>query len=160
MARFISRRFNSTIADNLLSAVMHGIYAGDIDRLSAQALLGGQRNLEAHGGILAGLFKLAIGQREIVQMDDYLASISVDDYILGTPSSSGSDLAKRLGKASTFAFKNGNSRLVDALEASLKKSPKFKVVKNTEITSFRRKPNTHQINVCSVHFVIILLPDF
>ncbi|KAJ5619655.1 hypothetical protein N7510_003639 [Penicillium lagena] len=149
MARFISRRFNSTIADNLLSAVMHGIYAGDIDRLSAQTLLGGQRNLEAHGGVLAGLFKLATGHRKIVQIDDYLASISMDDYILGTPSSSGSDLAERLGKASTFAFKNGNSRLVDALEASLKESPKVKVVKSADITSLRKKPDTHQINITS-----------
>lgn len=36
---FISRRYGKTITDNLLSALFHGIYAGDIYKLSARTLL-------------------------------------------------------------------------------------------------------------------------
>lgn len=36
---FLSRRFSPELADNIASAVMHGIYAGDIYNLSARTLL-------------------------------------------------------------------------------------------------------------------------
>lgn len=59
ISSFMSRRFGSSaIANNILSAVMHGIYSGDVDRLSANATLGKMKQMEQeHGLILRAMFK-------------------------------------------------------------------------------------------------------
>ena len=36
---FISRRFNSSVADNIVSAMVHGIYAGDSHKLSVKVCI-------------------------------------------------------------------------------------------------------------------------
>ena len=53
----IRRRFGSDIADKIVSAVMHGIYAGDSRQLSAGAVLPQLLEYERkHGGILRGMW--------------------------------------------------------------------------------------------------------
>lgn len=59
ISSFMSRRFGSSaVANNILSAVMHGIYSGDVDKLSANATLGKMKQMEQeHGLILRAMFK-------------------------------------------------------------------------------------------------------
>ncbi|KAF8247513.1 Protoporphyrinogen oxidase [Wilcoxina mikolae CBS 423.85] len=53
---FLSRRFSPNLAYNITSAVMHGIYAGDIDRLSVKTLFPKLWRDEAvHGSLLRGV---------------------------------------------------------------------------------------------------------
>lgn len=53
----IRRRFGPDIAEKIVSAVMHGIYAGDSRQLSAGAVLPQLQEYERkHGGILRGMW--------------------------------------------------------------------------------------------------------
>jgi oxygen-dependent protoporphyrinogen oxidase len=145
IAQFISRRFNHKVADNLVSAVMHGIYAGDIDRMSAQAILGGMRNLE-DGGVLCGLLMKSIMGKRTRSMDDFLAV----DAITKTPESVNrtEDILRVVKKASTFTFKRGTQQLVEGLVASLRASEKVNLQLNANITSMNPPDNPgNQIKV-------------
>lgn len=56
---FIRRRFKSTaLTDRIMSAVLHGIYAGDVAKLSVNSVLPGLAKLEQeHGSIMRGALK-------------------------------------------------------------------------------------------------------
>jgi oxygen-dependent protoporphyrinogen oxidase len=54
---FISRRFSSMVADRIVSAMVSGIYAGDISELSARACFGRLWHMERkYGSIIRGLW--------------------------------------------------------------------------------------------------------
>ncbi|KAI9318481.1 protoporphyrinogen oxidase [Dichotomocladium elegans] len=54
----VSRRFNDHIALNLVGAMVHGIYAGDVKALSAQSTLRMiYENERVHGSVVKGLLK-------------------------------------------------------------------------------------------------------
>ncbi|CAI7618528.1 unnamed protein product [Penicillium glandicola] len=140
VAEFIGRRFGPNVAENLVSAVYHGIYAGDIDQLSAETLLGSIRNLEGgiggigglvSGGVTASLISRAISKTKTRHMDDFMAIDAI---------SAGPELVRRqhdlevlAAGASTFTFKRGVGQLVEALIASLEASGKVRFHMNTEI---------------------------
>lgn len=147
IAQFISRRFNHKVADNLVSAVMHGIYAGDIDQLSAQAIMGGMRNLE-DGGVLYSLLMKSMMGKKTRSMDDFLAV----DAITKTQESldRSEDIFRVIKKASTFTFKRGTQQLVEGLTGALNASSKVDVVLNADITSMDRPENRgHKLKVLS-----------
>lgn len=56
---FIKRRFKSTaLTDNIMSAILHGIYAGDVSKLSVKSVVPGLVALEKdHGSIVKGAIK-------------------------------------------------------------------------------------------------------
>ena len=59
---FLTRRVGPTLTDNVASAVFHGVYAGDIYKLSARTILSKQWQLEGrHASILAGLLQGMLG---------------------------------------------------------------------------------------------------
>lgn len=150
IAQFITRRFNHKVADNLVSAVMHGIYAGDIDQMSAQAIMGGMRNLE-DGGVLYSLLMKSMMGKKTRSMDDFLAV----DAIAKTPESLDrtEDIFRVVKKASTFTFKRGTQQLVEGLVDSLRASDKVNVVTNADITSMNPPDNPgHQIKVLFLPF--------
>ncbi|CAI7653318.1 unnamed protein product [Penicillium viridicatum] len=140
VAEFIGRRFGPNVADNLVSAVYHGIYAGDIDRLSAQTLLGSIRNLEGgiggigglvSGGVTASLISRSISKTKTRIMDDYMAI----DVMPAGPElvRRQHDLEVLAAGATTFTFPRGVGQLIEALIASLKASGKVNFRMNTEI---------------------------
>lgn len=144
VADFISRRFHPKMADNLVSAMMHGIYAGDIDKLSAQTLLGHLRNLEAVG-VVSGLFSQSFGRRRTSYMDDliFLSTVKPKERVV--------DLLEEIELvamgASTFTLKGGTQQLVEALERSLKETGKVKIMTNTEVSSISQTQDSNLIHV-------------
>ncbi|KAK5171642.1 hypothetical protein LTR04_000345 [Oleoguttula sp. CCFEE 6159] len=55
---FISRRFDRRIADNAVSAMLHGIYAGDVYKLSMKSLFPQQwRDEEEYGSVVRALLE-------------------------------------------------------------------------------------------------------
>ncbi len=58
MWSFISRRFDKSMADNMLDPVFKGICGGDVRKLSSQALLKSFYDYEKnYGSILKGVIK-------------------------------------------------------------------------------------------------------
>jgi oxygen-dependent protoporphyrinogen oxidase len=157
VADFIGRRFGPNVADNLVSALYHGIYAGDIDQLSAQALMGTVRNLEGgiggiggfvSGGITASMLSRAFSKTKTRRMDDFMAVDAI---------SAGPELVRRqhdlevlAAGASTFTFKRGVGQLVDGLVASLKANNKVKIALNTELENLLTLRNG-SMAVCNIY---------
>ncbi|KAJ5720607.1 uncharacterized protein N7483_008541 [Penicillium malachiteum] len=140
IAEFISRRFTPEIADNLISAVMHGIYAGDIDKLSAQALLGRLRNMD-DTGIIRGMLDRLVMRKGSGLMDHQLFQHAAVDSRIRYPKPY-NELFKLIEKnikhAATFSFKRGTQQLTDGLADALSKSPKVKVRTNSAVQSIRK----------------------
>lgn len=161
VSSFISRRFNSQVADNLVSAVIHGIYAGDIDQLSAQALFGPIRNLE-HSGVLYGLITNAARTRSV---DDHLifSKMKSDEFArMRTQSETEREARRRFNLgfaallglaelnpgASTFVFKDGTQQLANGLVSALKKSEKVNIRTQTNVEAISHYPGSyHPMNV-------------
>ena len=163
VADFIGRRFGPNVADNIVSAVYHGIYAGDIDRLSAQTLLGSVRNLEGgiggigglvSGGVTASLISRSLSKTKTRNMEDFMAIDAI---------SAGAELVRRqhdlevlAAGASTFTFKRGVGQLTEALVASLKASGKVSFRMNTEIKGLSAWAGSRAIAVCEIFCLAML----
>lgn len=109
---FLTRRFNKNFADNLASAVLHGVYAGDVDKLSAKSLFPGLwRGEMVYGSLARSLF----GGRDEELLDDQLvkAELYRDNQ----------DFCARIGNASVYTFKKGIETLSLALARELKANP-------------------------------------
>lgn len=155
VAEFVERRWGSKIGENVVSAVLHGIYAGDIDQLSAQTLMGDLRNNEGgvggiggfvSGGVIGSLTSRAMSKVKTRKMDDFLALTA-----LAKSSATIKDqahLSKLLAESTTFSFKRGVWQLAEALVASLEASPKVKIYKNRQIITVGKTLNESKISVC------------
>lgn len=152
LREFVSRRFAPEVADNIFSAVFHGIYAGDIDRLSAQTLLGSLRDLEHDDrGVFGGLVNAATSGISYNLMDEWLALHSLAPR---KGKSYWSSLRTLIKDAVVLTFKDGVQQLPDALAAALRKSKKVELLTGTEVTAI----STNRVNsdlTVSVPFRVI-----
>ncbi|KAI9925138.1 oxygen-dependent protoporphyrinogen oxidase [Aspergillus wentii] len=145
VADFVSRRFSPQIADNLVSALYHGIYAGDIDRMSAQTLMGSYRDFESHDRrVLGSLLHSLTSDLKIILMDDLLALHSVAEEKRGSYWKS---LKTLVNGASVLTMKNGVGQLTDGLAAALNKSDKVNVITETEVKAIDQDPNTSDLTI-------------
>lgn len=142
---FVSRRGSRSVADNLVSAVFHGIYAGDIWKLSAKSILPLPWAREAKHGNLASAAWAAMVQRQSWNF--------CDDVELQMRLQGGAwhpDLRKQIIDASVFTFKRGISQLTEALEERVTRKNNIKVMKSTQVTALRKAGDTKNIQVCHV----------
>jgi oxygen-dependent protoporphyrinogen oxidase len=133
---FLSRRVDKRIADNIVSAVFHGIYAGDIWQLSAKTLLGLAWQLEGkHGSVLGGFFRM---QTDDPRPDLMLVHPIDLEMIRAMNEEIDLDLqfAKDLKDASMFTFKDGLQSLVKALQNAVETKGNVVVKTETPIQSF------------------------
>ena len=129
---FLSRRCGSTLADNIASAVFHGIYAGDLYKLSARSILSGLWQQEKrHDSIVKGALLSAFGDLIPIATND----LEVIREYQKQPKKSGPLEAAQ--KASVFTFKGGIGDLADGLEAKLLESSNVKIVRDTIATDIK-----------------------
>jgi oxygen-dependent protoporphyrinogen oxidase len=133
---FLERRVDKRIANNIVSAVFHGIYAGDIWQLSAKTLLSMAWQLETrYGSALGGFFRMQSEDKRQVALtlahpyDVETAKALNDEIDLDL------EFAKNLKDASTFTFKNGLQQLVQALQKSVEKKGNVEVRVNSPVQS-------------------------
>ncbi|KAH8155131.1 uncharacterized protein LAJ45_00140 [Morchella importuna] len=108
---FLTRRFNKSLANNLASAVLHGIYAGDVDQLSAKSLFPGLwRSEEIHGSLMRGVF----GKGEET-LDDQVVRAELHKDNQG--------ICSNMSSASVYTFKKGIETLSLALTKELEANP-------------------------------------
>jgi oxygen-dependent protoporphyrinogen oxidase len=117
IGEFLSRRLNKDIVDRLVSAVIHGIYAGDVWKLSAKSLFARfWRDEAVESSISAGLVR---GRAEGVPMPEQDA-----DFLMSMKEATRGprrDPAFRrlIAAASVFTFKEGSQMLADRLAEHL-----------------------------------------
>lgn len=106
---FITRRFNKNISDNFVSALVHGIYAGDHSQLDVQSTFNSLWRLEQeHGSIILGAFKNAF--------KTFLQSYSKTPFNeFAYSSKEAQEFAHRIQKSSIYSFKHGLQTLSNAL---------------------------------------------
>jgi len=132
---FISRRMHPNIANNLLSAVFHGIYAGDIWQLSAKSLLSFQWNLEGKfGSITRGLIQL---ER---QKHRFLPKANLD--LWKESNSLSAPFRKALGQASVFTLRHGLQQITDRLLERLSANPNITFRNSAAISTLSKLPDS------------------
>jgi oxygen-dependent protoporphyrinogen oxidase len=125
---FIERRVDRRIANNLVSAVFHGIYAGDIWQLSAKTLMATAWHLEGrYGSALGGFFRMQS------QNESPNASLLAHPYDFEAAKQMSEefdideDLVRKMRMASTFTFKKGLQQLISALQEAVEKTGNVQV---------------------------------
>lgn len=128
VANFFKRRLGtSTVGDNLISSMVHGIYAGDINQLSIKSLFPKMWFLEGYYGSMTRGHALAAAETKVIAEKrdiDLRAEIipKLDTALL-----------QRVGASSMYSFRNGVSALPSALESSLRANPNVTLKKGDNI---------------------------
>ncbi|KAK2800943.1 hypothetical protein FQN50_007918 [Emmonsiellopsis sp. PD_5] len=127
---FIRRIFGEDAADIFASAVFHGIYAGDIYKLSARALFPAMWALDGHkGGLVDGMISLKAGEIALPNHVEMARGVRVNQ-------------AEELVKGSSvFTLRGGMGQLSDALESSLRSSKNVTIKMGAQIKSISGNPD-------------------
>ncbi|KAL9052813.1 MAG: hypothetical protein Q9162_005176 [Coniocarpon cinnabarinum] len=137
---FIARRVSKDIANNLASALFHGIYAGDIWQLSTRALLPSQWEAEKrHEGLINAGAEGVFRRSSWLFCDDLECQMVAQDTPL-------EDVWKQKAmSASVFTFEKGQGMLVDAMEDLLMKNPNIKLRKETTAEAIKGGKGQYEI---------------
>lgn len=128
---FITRRANASVKDNLVSAVLHGIYAGDVDQLSAKTLFPKEwRNEAAYGSISRAALKM----RKPQALNDVVFRNQV--YFEIKPN------MMAMEHAVMFTLANGMGALVDTLRAELEGNPNITIKTSSPVSKIDFDPET------------------
>lgn len=134
---FVSRRSDKRFANNVTSAVFHGIYAGDIWQLSAKTLLSRAWYLESmFGSVLGGFFRMHndTPAQSVTLVHPYDVEVTQALY---EETDLDLDFARKLKDASMFTFKDGLQHLVRALQKSVEQNGNVEIRTETPIQSFK-----------------------
>ncbi|THZ70271.1 Protoporphyrinogen oxidase [Aureobasidium pullulans] len=133
---FFARRIGRRLVDQVMSAVVHGIYAGDIYQLSMKSLFPSLWRLEEESGsLVTGLLQNMVEGAKVPAKELEFMMAMKQPYPFGK------EFRKNFRRSNVFTFRHGIQQLVDTLEASLKKSPNVIFQLNQEVTDIK---NTEQ----------------
>lgn len=148
---FVRRRFGPTIADNMLSALFHGIYAGDIYKLSARTLLPKLWYLETRdsegAGIIPELFELMFKNEQICSSSD--ARILADGGYFQAQNEHSASLYHFLAKQSVYTFTKGIEQLTSRLQGELLEMPNVRIAKENAILRVEKISQSGQLSIAT-----------
>jgi oxygen-dependent protoporphyrinogen oxidase len=145
---FIKRRFGKPMTENLVSAFLHGIYAGNLYKLSARTLFPQLWHLETMDtGIVGSLFDNMWNGRSLVSYEqlNFLVQMShLQMSQLKPPRQQLADVLTPLTGASVYTFKRGLGQLIARLESVLRDTPNVTIKTDTNAHSmhFERETKT------------------
>ncbi|KAI8906531.1 Protoporphyrinogen oxidase [Powellomyces hirtus] len=132
---FVSRRFGQNVADNLVSAVLHGIYAGNAKELSVRSAMPLLWELEKkHGSVGRGLLappdrKAVAAALKKAREDAKTRDANADAFVRELQSTT-----------SIYSFKDGMQTLTDALHRDLETKENVELVRG-EVEQISLGPN-------------------
>ena len=139
---FFRRRFSAATADNIVSAGIHGIYAGDIDQLSLKAIMPTLFALEEHyDSVSEALLNFVLRRRRIINLQaeelekKLSSSLKLWEYEREHPGNL--HALRRIQEASVYTFKGGLGHLAAKLVESLKLDPNIKIRLSSPVTSLK-----------------------
>ena len=129
---FITRRFGSALTDNVVSAILHGVYAGDIYKLSARAIMPTLWAIEMQANsIIKGLLLQTFGAMRPISATD----LDMIKTLRSQPIMS--DKLEAVKQSSIFTFRGGIGELADTLESKLNESDNVLILENTHVGQIR-----------------------
>lgn len=132
---FMSRRFGSkSITSNIFSAVLHGIHAGDVSKLSARSIIPKLVALESdYGSIIKGMFKKR-GTSKSGNVADPLLTPSLQKYQEKiSPDAKLTELSTTLKKYPILKLKDGLQTLPTSMALYLQSQPNVSISYETSI---------------------------
>lgn len=170
VADYVSRRWGSApVVDHLVSAALHGLFAGDIDRLSARMLFPGLCELEewaearrvagpwwkGWGGVVGEALRRPSTEQRPVRSDSTggRARRQEEDMLRALGQGSAGQLEISLQDASVFSFKHGVEQLCWALTEKLREADNVSVLLNARVHAISRSDDgTHvMVSVMYTH---------
>lgn len=162
VGEFFSRRFTKPIVDNILSAVIHGIYAGDVYKLSVKSLFPKAWWAEAEQrSVLLGMMKARLEGPEVTK--------SEADFLQDMKNFSWDPLLKStLKDNSVFTFADGMGMLAERLHAKLFETGRVDFKTNTAVESIKQADGNAGIELTTAgstesrkhtHIISSLSPD-
>lgn len=131
IGHFIERRFGKDLVERVVSAGFHGIYAGDVYRLSMRSLLPSIFNMEKEKGCLTGgLVEAYLNggfmktKSELMFMQEMSNHVPLDDMF-----------NDKFGVASVFTLRHGLQQLVDTLKTHLMSQKKIEFLTSCPVKS-------------------------
>lgn len=141
VSSFLTRRAGSPhLGDNLVSAVFHGIYAGDINKLSAKSLLAKLYHFEKVSGSVGEAFF-------DMRKNRYSWVSTADNDLRKEMAPKVEEMLRALTGASVFSFKGGIGTFTNVLEKSLRGNPNVQFRTNDPITSLEHDLESNSIQV-------------
>ncbi|KAJ9474825.1 Protoporphyrinogen oxidase [Pseudozyma hubeiensis] len=134
---FVSRRFGKGLAENLLSAVIHGIYAGDTRKLSVRAVLPFLWEAErVHGSVLRSMLSTKRNKRHRALPESEAAvKAAKEDRLKQIEQELGKDVVDSFKSISVYSFPEGVQEIVQALESRLAEHDNVKIQKGDGVRS-------------------------
>ncbi|KAI4093335.1 MAG: hypothetical protein LQ344_002923 [Seirophora lacunosa] len=136
---FISRRFGPALANNIVSALLHGIYAGDVYQLSVRSifpyLFHAEREIRTSVGAAYALgFSLRWPQDAPLEAE----------WARARPIS---QRTQAIRDSSVFTFKKGIGQLADQLETKLRQLPNVSIRLETVVDQLQLKRPSNSENI-------------
>lgn len=124
----VARRFGAPLAENLISAMIHGIYAGDSRELSAQSIVPFLVDLEdTHGSVLRAMLPFQSKLNSRYQAGKRNRSAEDKHKMEQVAQRMDPGFVEKMQKTSIYSFPNGLGEIVAALEDHLIASPNVEV---------------------------------
>jgi protoporphyrinogen oxidase len=139
---FLRRRFSTPMADNIVSAVLHGIYAGDINKLSVKTLMPSMWNLEGeHGSVIRGAAHNMWHKRTNMTRTDYDLLKRLDKYWHDKNGAMLPEVEKlnQIIGSSIYTFRAGLEQLPRALVEELEAAPNVTIRRGVRVRAIERK---------------------
>ncbi|KAF9277313.1 hypothetical protein BGZ88_001246 [Linnemannia elongata] len=134
---FITRRFGKGFSDDLISAMVHGIYAGDISKLSVRSTFGMLYHMEKdYGSIVLGM--LMGGGAVETPWDLTLKEKIVKEM---------PDLQEFVGKTSIYSFTDGLDELSRSLEKDLVKGGRVDIHKDSIVEKLDANLDSRDVRI-------------
>ncbi|MCJ1310135.1 oxygen-dependent protoporphyrinogen oxidase [Agyrium rufum] len=155
----ISRRFSKNLADNVLSAVLHGIYAGDVYNLSAKSLMPAFWNLEGRrdgprrqrGSLVMSMLQgpnlaAMVQEKDVHLMTEVSGKMEAitgrqADEQEGMSEIDRESMIIGMKESSVFTFRKGLGQLADSLVAALEKNSDVEMKQQCPINRLEKVPS-------------------
>ena len=124
---FVARRFNPHVADNIVSAIVHGIYAGDVDKLSILSLASYSWSMERMAGSLTKDWMKSSAKHQLISTED----VGLMRSLRSIPAHG----IAQISNVSQYSFKRGIRSLVEALERGLANAKNVTVKTGTKVNN-------------------------
>lgn len=132
----LERRFGKRVTDNLCSAIIHGLFAGDMRKLSARALLPGLWEIENRLSAPNGMYNLFSNRKSKVSAEPWAKNEAkmLQDLRLGELKEFERNKFKDV---SVFNFRGGVGHLTSTITAAVRRMDNVSIKPESKIASIR-----------------------